>query len=179
MIEPTQRLFFALWPEAGQLEPLVERLRPLAPPGIGKAQRPDQLHVTIEFLGAVPESRIGEIRAAGAVAAAAARPFEIVFDRLDHWRRPQVLCLTARETPEALALLSQTLRRELAARDVEVERREFRAHLTLARKVARPPRVPGFEPLRWPARRLTLVRSFSDPSGSRYEPLDGWNTGAS
>ena len=175
MNEPAQRLFFALWPEAGQLEPLVERLRQLAPPGVGKPQRPDQLHVTIEFLGSVPGSRIGECRAAGAAAAAGASPFEIVFDQLDHWRRPQVLCLTARETPEALAQLSQSLRRELAARDFEVERREFRAHLTLARKVARPPRAPEFEPVRWPARRLTLVRSVSDSSGSRYEPLARWN----
>jgi len=177
MIEPTQRLFFALWPVAGQLEPLVERFRQLAPPGIGKPQRPDQLHVTIEFLGSVPESRIDDIRAAGAAAAAGARPCEIVFDQLDHWRRPQVLCLTARKTPEALAQLSRSLRRELAARDFEVERREFRAHLTLARKVARPPRFPEFEPVRWPAGRLTLVRSISDSAGSRYEPLDGWNTG--
>ncbi len=179
MSEPAQRLFFALWPEAEQLEPLVERLRRLVPPtGVGKPQRPDQLHVTLEFLGAVPESRIGATRAVGAAAAAGARPFEIAFDQLDHWRRPQVLCLTARQTPEALVELSQSLRRELAARDFEVERREFRAHLTLARRVTQPQSVPQFEPVLWPARRVTLVRSVSDSSGSRYEPLDVWNAGA-
>lgn len=177
MSEPTQRLFFALWPEAGQLERLVERVRQLAMPGVGKPQRPDQLHVTIEFLGAIAQSRIDETRAAGAVAAAGARPFEIVFDRLDHWRRPKVLCLTASETPPALAQLSQSLRRELETRGFEVERREFRAHLTLARKVSRPPPVASFEPVRWPARGLTLVRSVSDSAGSRYEPLDVWNAG--
>ena len=177
MSEPTQRLFFALWPEADRLAPLVEQVRKLLPGGVGRLQRPDQLHVTVEFLGAVPDSRLPEVRAAGAVAAAGGQPFEVVFDRIDHWRRPQVLCLTASETPAALAELSQALRRELRARDFEVERREFRAHLTLARKVTRPPRIGAFEPVHWPARRLTLLRSVTDPAGSRYEPLEAWNTG--
>lgn len=177
MNEPTQRLFFALWPEAGQLEPLVERVRHLAAPAVGKLQRPDQLHVTIEFLGAIPQARMAGVRAAGAAAAAGARPFEVVFDQLDHWRRPKVLCLTASETTQALSQLSQSLRRELGLRGFEVERREFRAHLTLARKVDHLPPVAPFEPVRWPARGLTLVRSVSDSAGSRYEPLDVWNAG--
>lgn len=177
MTEPVRRLFFALWPEPGQLVTLVTRLRGLAPPGGGKVQRPDQLHVTVEFLGAIPDSRLPDVRTAGAAAAAGAQPFEIVFDRMDYWRRPQVLCLTATETPAALARLSASLRRELQAREFEVEHREFRAHLTVARKVARMPRVPRVEPLLWPAGRLTLVQSHSDSSGSRYEPLEGWNTG--
>lgn len=177
MSEPTQRLFFALWPEPGQLEPLLECVKYLLPPSTGRPQRPDQLHVTIEFLGAIVESRMADVRAAGAAAASDARPFEIVFDRMDYWRRPKVLCLTASETPEALAQLSQSLRRELETRGFEVERREFRAHLTLARKVDRPPPVASFEPVCWPARSLTLVRSASDSAGSRYEPLAAWNTG--
>lgn len=177
MTEPTQRLFFALWPEPGELASLVERLRRFVPPSAGRAQRPDQLHVTVEFLGAIVESRMGEVHAAGAAAAADAQPFEIVFDRMDHWRRPRVLCLTASDTPPALVQLSQSLRRELASRGFEVERRGFRAHLTLARKVDRPPPVAPFEPVRWPARSLTLARSVSDAAGSRYEPLVAWNAG--
>jgi len=177
MNEPTQRLFFALWPEPGELALLAERLGRLVPPLAGRPQRPDQLHVTVEFLGAIVESRLAEVHAAGAAAAAAAQPFEILFDRMDHWRRPRVLCLTASETPPALVQLSQSLRRELTSRGFEVERREFRAHLTLARKVDRPPPVAAFEPVRWPARSLTLVRSLSDAAGSRYEPLVAWNAG--
>jgi 2'-5' RNA ligase len=61
MTEPLHRLFFALWPEAGMLEPLVDRLREFAPPAIGRLQRPDQLHVTLQFLGEVPASRLAEV----------------------------------------------------------------------------------------------------------------------
>jgi len=177
MSEPTQRLFFALWPQPDQLEPLVECVSSLVPPSSGRPQRPDQLHVTVEFLGAIVESRMAAVRDAGAAAAADARPFEILFDRMDHWRRPRVLCLTASDPPPALVQLSQSLRRELASRGFEVERREFRAHLTLARKVDRLPPLGSFEPVHWPARSLTLVRSVSDAAGSRYEPLAAWNTG--
>ena len=177
MTNPRHRLFFALWPEAGLLEPLVDRAREFAPPAIGRPQRPDQLHVTLQFLGEVPESRLADVLAAGAAAAVEARPFHVVFDALSHWRGPQVLCLTARETPAALVALVEALRRELEARGFMVERREFQAHLTLARGVLRRPRIEEFELVRWPAREFTLVESVTGPAGSRYERRAAWPLG--
>jgi len=177
MTEPRHRLFFALWPEAGMLEPLVERVREFAPAGLGRVQRPDQLHVTLQFLGEVPASRLADVLAAGAAAAVDARPFHVVFDALSHWRGPQVLCLTARETPAALVALVDALRRQLEARGFTTERREFQAHLTLARKVQRRPRIDEFELVRWPAREFTLVESVTGPAGTSYERRAAWPLG--
>lgn len=159
------------------LEPLVDRLREFAPPAIGRLQRPDQLHVTLQFLGEVPASRIPDVLAAGAAAAADARPFHVVFDALNHWRGPQVLCLTARETPAALVALVEALRQQLEARDFKTERREFQAHLTLARKVLRRPRIEEFDLVRWPAREFTLDESVTGPGGSSYEHRAAWPLG--
>ena len=177
MTEPLQRLFFALWPEAGMLDPLVDRLREFAPPAIGRLQRPDQLHVTLQFLGEVPVSRFSDVLSAGAAAAVDARPFHVVFDALNHWRGPQVLCLTARETPAALVALVEALRRQLEVRGFKAERREFQAHLTVARSVLRRPRIEEFELVRWPAREFTLVESVTGPGGSRYERRAAWPLG--
>jgi RNA 2',3'-cyclic 3'-phosphodiesterase len=169
----TQRLFFALWPDPRLRAELERRLPALAGAVDGKAQRPDQWHVTLEFLGSVADERLSAVwEAAERVAVA---PFEVVFDRLDHWRRPQVYCLAARDVPVPLAQLVEQLRTGLTFLGFEPETRDYRPHVTLARKVrdARPqPLTPA---LQWPADRFALVRSVSDATGSRYEPLRWWN----
>jgi len=49
----------------------------------------------------------------------------------------------------------------------EPDRRSFRAHLTLARKVRRELPASVVEPVTWPATELSLVESTTLPSGSR------------
>ncbi len=120
----------------------------------------------------MPASRVAAAQAAAA--AVRAGPFELVFDAVEHWRRPEVLCLVASEVPPALDSLVQELRAGLAARGFEPERRAFRAHLTLARKLPRPVAQEPFEPLRWPAEEFALVESVTERTGSRYTPLARW-----
>lgn len=170
--ERLRRLFFALWPDDDLRSSLAPRIEALQPAGVGRPQRPDQWHVTLEFLGAVATPRIATAMEAASVVRAA--PFEVVFDAIEHWRRPEVLCLAARATPPELDRLVRALRAELARQEFEPEHRPFRAHLTLARKVSRPIAVPPFEPLYWPARDFALVESVTDRSGSRYSPLAMW-----
>mgnify|MGYP000942304460 CR=1 FL=1 len=49
-------------------------------------------------------------------------------------------------------------------------------HYRVAWNIARQ-RVPAraVDPFDWPLRTLSLVRSITDPAGSRYEPLTRWN----
>jgi 2'-5' RNA ligase len=128
--------------------------------------------VTLEFLGSVASARMAA--AIDAAAAVQAGSCEVLFDKVEHWRRPEVLCLVASEVPPSLVALVSQLRSGLAARGFEPEHRTFRAHLTLARKVARAVVVPAFEPIRWPAREFALVESVTDRAGSRYLPLERW-----
>jgi len=171
-----RRLFFASWPSEpcrAALEPLV---RALQPSGIGRPQRPEQWHVTLEFLGPVPESRMRLAREAAAEVRAAR--CEIEFDAVEFWRRPEVLCLVAKSLPAPLESLVTQLRGGLALRGFEPESRPFRAHLTLARKVHRPVSPVTFEPLRWPVADFALVESVTDRTGSVYTPLARWPLGA-
>lgn len=176
-IEPARRLFFALWPDPPTLARGLAEVQRRVPRGSGRPQRADQLHLTVEFLGSVPEARLGDVLEVGRVAAAGASCCTLVLDATEHWRRPQVLCLTASVVPPPLLALVEALRAELAARGFEPERRAFRPHLTLARKVRRPPPATGVEPFQWPVSELTLVESTTDPTGSRYERLQGWPLG--
>lgn len=172
------RLFFALWPEPFALDASRERLRAHAAGVDGRLQRADQLHVTLEFLGNVPESRLAAVLEVGAAASGSLAPFDVVLDRIEYWRRPQVLCMAASSIPQPLQALVQSLRSELVARGFQAEQRPFKAHLTLARKVRHPPPTVALEPLVWPAREFSLVESTTDPAGSRYQRLATWTIGA-
>ena len=75
-----RRLFFALWPDAGlrqSIEAARARLYPLA----GRPVDPVQLHVTLAFLGAVPDARVAPLQAlCGPVT-----PFTFELYGLEHW----------------------------------------------------------------------------------------------
>jgi 2'-5' RNA ligase len=170
----SDRLFFAFWPDAAIRHELERRLPAfLADASDGRPQRPDQWHVTLEFLGAVDAKR--QPRAWAAADRVTVTPVEIEFDVLEHWRKPQVYSLVASRTPSPLAHMVDTLRAALAVEGFEPETRPYRPHVTLARKVRRARDGALQPPLLWRADRFTLVRSVTGPPGSRYEPLRWWN----
>ena len=144
-------------------------------PGVaGRRQRPDQWHVTLQFLGDVPESRLPAVLDAGSAASGAAMACDIAFDRLEYWKRPQVLCLAAGLAPEALVALAGALRQELRRRGFTFDERPFRAHVTLVRGLGQRPPRPAFEPLVWPVHGYSLVQSMTERSGARYVEIAAW-----
>jgi 2'-5' RNA ligase len=86
-----------------------------------------------------------------------------------------VLCLVATQRPPAVVELVSSLRAALAKEGFTPEAREYRPHVTLARKVRQARKVAVTPVITWPADRFALVRSVVGPSGSRYEPLGWWN----
>ena len=169
----TERLFFALWPDVALRRELERRLPLLTSQVVGRPQRPDQWHVTLEFLGAVTADRQPAVW--GAADSVSMEALQLQFDAIDHWRKPQVYCLVAMEPPTAVSKFVANLRAALTDAGFSPEDREYRPHITLARKVRQAKRGPLVPPLQWPADRFTLVRSVTDASGSRYEPLRWWN----
>jgi len=112
------------------------------------------LHVTLAFLGSVPDRRRGELaqiaRAMGSSADPPGAPLELAFDHLEHWRAAQLLCALPSQAPESLSALGRRLQERLAASgfapDPESSRsvgvgtiKPFRPHVTLARKLDRSP----------------------------------------
>ena len=80
----SDRLFFALWPDPSLRQALHARVGEITASVGGKLQRPDQWHVTLEFLGQVPRERQPALRAA---ADRVRRPVvAIEFDRVEYWR---------------------------------------------------------------------------------------------
>ena len=169
--EPARRLFFALWPRAR----VREELEQAAVAVLGKRVRrirAQNLHLTLAFAGPVPPATHRCLVAAAAAVQSA--PFALVLDRIGHWPRPRILWAGPQHTPPELWSLVGHLREVLADCGIPPETRPYQAHITLARKLGRPPPVSEIEPIHWSISQFSLVESVTDPAGVRYQILETW-----
>jgi 2'-5' RNA ligase len=164
---PDLRLFFAAWPDPSMRQAASARIAQLRPGG--RAVPADELHVTLAFLGAVPEARLAEVLALAQ--GLAVPPHDLHLERLEYWPGPRVLVAVPSRSCAATARLNADLRQRCARARLPCESREFVVHLTLIRGVAAPARMPHFEALVWPVTAVTLVASRVGAAGPRYRPL--------
>ncbi len=163
-----RRLFFALWPDATVREPLVRLQRGLG--DCGRSVPPENLHVTLRFLGDTDETRIAALKAVAT--AAVFEPFAWRLDRLGLWPRTGILWAGTAATPPALGALATTLSVRLEELGIEPERRPFQAHCTLFRKSRRRPRSLEITPICWSVDEFVLVESRLDGRGASYAVIE-------
>jgi 2'-5' RNA ligase len=170
----TRRLFFALWP-GDPLRAALSEATAGALAGLeGQPVPPANLHVTLAFLGMVAGARLAELIAIGG--ADGPRPtVALHFDRTEFWARPKVLVALPAEVPESGRQLVRRLWDRLEALGFAREVRPWQPHLTLMRRIRRPPaQLPAFAPVLATDWRLALVESTTHPEGPRYRPLAEW-----
>ena len=170
----TQRLFFALWPDDGLREGLVQLARDHGH-GSGRWVRRENLHVTLVFLGAVDGPRRACVESAAD--GIRGQSFTLELDRIAWWSRPRVLSAGCSRMPSALLDLVTELKRGCQGCGFEPERRPYRAHLTLARKVATGQRSTTVEAQAWRVRDFCLVESRTLTTGAEYSVLRTWALG--
>jgi 2'-5' RNA ligase len=142
----------------------------------GVATPTHNFHLTLAFLGAVPESRTRELGEIATRVASAFRAASIVvtLDSIDYWRKSEILCATSNaESVEAMAL-AEALHSELtdSGWGPDRETSQFRPHVTLARKVRRRVRPTPMPSLAWTFKEFALVESQTLPTGSVYRVLE-------
>jgi 2'-5' RNA ligase len=143
----------------------------------GRPTRPDTIHLTLAFLGDVPEMQLPAL--CEAASRIAFQSFDLRIDHLGCWSRQRLLWAGCRDTPPALPALAGDLLRALGAAGFSVQGRErpFVPHVTLVRKLpANPPgdiahRLPALAPLSWRCAEFVLVRSQLGVGGSRYQEI--------
>lgn len=137
----------------------------------------EKLHLTLVFLGATDPDRVDEVASAVARAAAGFAPFEVrtgAGGGYARGRRGGVAWLRlAAGAPEA-SRLSRAI--DDAIGSAIYATADPHPHLTLARRVDEPllaelrRTAPALEQS-WTVHRVVLLRSYTDPGGSRYEEL--------
>jgi 2'-5' RNA ligase len=168
------RLFFALWPDARIRRALLDA-RQGAMPG-ARPTHPDDLHLTLVFIGEVAPETLPCIEQAGDDVAVDA--FELALQRVETWPRQRVLVAAPAEPPPPLFELVSQLQQNLLACGIEPEPRRYRPHVTLARKAPRADPAPLA--LDWPAREFVLARSgvAGRRNGGGYQVLRSWRLGS-
>ncbi len=143
--------------------------------------RPENVHLTLKFLGEVAEERVRDVCAAIDGAADGVAPFEMAIARFGAFpslRRPQVVWVGV-ELESTLQALQESIEEALAALGFPREGRAFRPHLTLgrARKHVSPNEFRGLDDLvkrleyrdAFQVRSVDVVRSRLRPTGAIYD----------
>jgi 2'-5' RNA ligase len=167
------RLFFALWPDASAAQALETVGRELAARSAGKPVPMAKIHLTLAFLGEVVPGRVDDAMAAGA--AIRSPPLDVSLDTIGWFRGARVAWVGSSSLDPGLAGLQARLGEALGAREFTLDTRPFAAHVTVARKVARPVARASIAAIGWRARKLSLVRS--ETGTGKYETLAGWELG--
>lgn len=154
--------------------------------GAGRWVRPEGIHLTLKFLGDVPEGRLPVIGATLDKVCRAHVPFALHLAGLGcfpNMRRPRVVWAGVEEETGRLERLQAAVERELAREGFPKEARHFTPHLTLARVHERAAReeiealgsaVAAYTVAEAPtmtARAVHLIQSDLRPSGAVYTPL--------
>lgn len=169
-----KRLFFALWPDQNTRQACAKLAKTLSCSG-GKPVAPENLHVTLVFLGSVDDET--EAALTSAASAIQVPRLTITFDRVDFWRKPRILCLTGRTEGGELKTLVAELNAVSQTLSIEVDRRPYTPHVTLVRK-AREPKAITFEPIVWQTDSFCLVESRTLPEGVEYRVIQEWGNNA-
>ncbi|MBY6205758.1 RNA 2',3'-cyclic phosphodiesterase [Halomonas denitrificans] len=166
---PCRRLFFALWPDPSLRSVLVQHGNRLDA-GSGRRVPDANLHLTLVFLGDVPADRIDALETLAGTVAATHRPFTLVLDRYGTFDRARVAWLGGPAVEAGNRLVEDLA---AGARDcgLDVERRSWRPHVTLRRRIEAAPDGPAPAPIAWRVRDFVLVESIR---GRPYQVLRSW-----
>jgi RNA 2',3'-cyclic 3'-phosphodiesterase len=150
--------------------------------------RPENIHVTLKFLGEVDEKRLPSIRGvlADVALAGVSFPMEVAGVGSFGGRVPRVVWVGVRDGAQPLTHLARQVEGVLARLGFPKEKREFTAHLTLGRvrstrnaegllaklQEAREERIGTLT-----ARAFELMQSELRPSGSVYTMLECFSLG--
>lgn len=173
------RCFVAVRPPVNVLEAVEKSVAPARRSMVGpRWTTPDQWHLTLRFLGTVDD--VEPIRVA-LDSVSTVQPFPVrlggagAFPRR---RRGRVVWLGVAAGHELLSELAGAVNRALEPLGFEPEKRDFHAHLTVARlrepgDVSPAIEALGDEPVgpAFTVEEVTLYQSHLSPKGARYEPL--------
>jgi len=164
------RCFVACWPDQAtrtRLDHLAQGLHERNPGA--RCVRPRNLHLTLAFIGELPQSMAREV--CRALAELPITPFTWCIDRLGRFDRANIVWAGGADEPR-LSELADRVRAGLRALQVRFDPKPFAAHVTLLRDLPAPrgALVPGqaiesIEPIGWPIEAARLLASERDADG--------------
>jgi 2'-5' RNA ligase len=149
--------------------------------------KPENMHLTLKFLGDTPANRINEIAAALHKVASAAVPFSAVIvgsGVFPNEKYPRVLWVGLEEKTGALFKLAKAIEESMHQLGFAKEKRPFTAHLTIGRakdinipEIVRMLCEKPFPAMTVRFDEIIFMKSDLHPTGSVYTPLRKFKLG--
>jgi 2'-5' RNA ligase len=175
------RAFVAIFPPPEIREALLRAARDLFARGDIRWSRPGNVHLTLKFLGDVPEDDLDGVRVALAEVCGRHGPFEVEtsgFGAFPSARKARVVWAGVGEGYDRLHSLVEDVEGSLENLGFAREGRAYRSHLTLGRARGSPAALDLSEAaaqgLRFPVREVELVRSVLGRAGAAYSTLEAY-----
>lgn len=178
------RLFIAI-PLPTDLAVRAATILPTSLPALRRV-KPENLHITLAFLGETPDDRLADVTEAAAEAARPVSPFVLAFGRPGQFPetgRPRVVWLGVEDGADTVLELGDRVYAALRGRGLRFEDRALTPHLTLARVTedssaaeaktvrAAVAEIPSAR-LSFEATEIAVVQSVLSPKGARYTALE-------
>ena len=168
----SQRVFYALWPDADVRADLARAGRRMHQLTHGRCVREHNIHLTLAFIGAVSSEKLTALTSPPAHILR--RSFLLTLDNWGCWAGTGIGWAAPSHVPEGLLRLSANLAAWLLETGFEAELRRFTPHITLVRNARRVPQLDPLRPIQWQVRKFALIDSLLTPSGPRYQELASW-----
>ncbi len=168
----TQRVFFALWPDAGVRADLAQAARKMHRILHGRRTRDGSIHLTMAFIGDVDVENFPRLLAPPDDVFTPA--FLLTLDQWGCWARNGIGWAAPSRVPESMRDLAANLAGWLRGAGFEIEHRAFTPHVTLIRNAQCVPLPDSMAPVEWRVRDVVLLRSTLSSDGSRYESIGRW-----
>ena len=166
----THRLFFALWPTDKVRQSLVELISQLPRQINGRAIQPQNLHVTLHFVGQVTEPTKDCMHAAAQ--SVNAQTFQLNLDCFGHFPKAKILWMGSQNTPAQLTQLHKKLGVAIENCGFNSDTRAFSPHVTLMRKCRKPDTAQSEFSLPWCIEEFVLVESITYKEGVNYQVIE-------
>ena len=157
----------------------IARLKEAVPDVKATWSRDANLHLTLKFLGEIPQTSVSDISSVASRAVAGLAPFSIFLEQTGAFPKgsqPRVLWIGINDPSGGLAKLQSRLEEEGVRAGFPKDNRAFHPHLTIARlrqpqqarTLAAAHAKLEFEPVKIDVAELLVIRSELSSQGSKY-----------
>lgn len=167
------RLFFALQPSHEIQTKLSVVAKELSRKSGGRSVKPENIHLTLLFLGEIHINKIDTICAV--VKNIQISTFSMTIQKFQFWKQNHIISAQAEYYPQELFSLVSALRIALNSTGLIYDKRTYKPHITLVRK-AENPIIPEqlHKTIEWPVKEWQLLQSKQTSQGIQYIPLERW-----
>ncbi len=167
------RLFFAIQP-ARAIQIALRRMvrKAAASEHGGRCVKPENIHLTVLFLGDVATDKIDMLR--GIAGSITAQAFSLSIQGTVFWKKNRIVMAHVAHYPAALFALADALRTALVAAGFTCEDRKYKPHITLMRKADTHVSMQLENPIQWDVNDWLLLQSRLSSHGSCYTELGRW-----